>query len=98
MVHKVSFVVQSVLVVFLLVTSLLGDFLVGKSEVHLHKALLDNATHAVIAGISWLIVCFRFKYENALQIALEVLGCAALGSLIDLDHFLAARSLRLKVS
>lgn len=98
MLYKISSAVISVLIILIIVTSLVGDYLVEQSNVHLHKALLDNATHASIAGISWLIVCFRLKYENVLNILGEALGCAALASVIDIDHFIVAKSMQLAVN
>lgn len=98
MFYKISFFVHFVLIFFIITTSLVGDYLVEQSNIHLHKALFDNATHAAIAGISWLIVCFRFKYDDVLNILGEVLACASLASVIDVDHFVVAKSLQLKVN
>ncbi|KAL1506177.1 hypothetical protein ABEB36_005585 [Hypothenemus hampei] len=63
----------------------------------LHNAIIDNVTHALIGGISWTIVCLNgdkgFKKANEL---LEIICCTILSSIIDLDHFIEARSVLLK--
>lgn len=97
MCYKISIIVHLVLIIHIIVTCLVGDYLVEHSNIRIHKALFDNTTHAAIAGISWLIVCFRFKYSSALSIFSEVLGCAALASMIDIDHFIVAKSMQIKV-
>jgi hypothetical protein len=56
------------------------------------RALVDNMGHALIGGVSWLVVVGIHK-EGILQ----AIGCAAMSSLIDLDHFIMARSFHLKV-
>lgn len=56
------------------------------------RAFVDNMGHAVIGGVSWIIVVGIHR-EGVLQ----AIGCALMSSLIDVDHFVMARSLQLKV-
>ncbi len=72
----------------------------------LPAAMADNLAHMAIGAITWaavlvneadiarrdLILSHLFRASPAL----EVLLCAAVASLVDADHFLAARSLRLE--
>ncbi|ESO09792.1 hypothetical protein HELRODRAFT_183836 [Helobdella robusta] len=67
--------------------------------------------HASVAGMSWFLVIYPqhpvqrqqqqfndlifFGYGNMVAVAAEVLLCAAISSLIDLDHFLEASSFSL---
>ena len=59
------------------------------------RAAFDNAIHGLIAGLAWLIViCDSLLLSTTAQ----VLACAAIASAIDIDHFIAAGSLSLRVS
>lgn len=97
MLYKFSYLVHCTLTSLLILIAVVGDLLVAHSTVQLHKAFFDNLTHAAIAGVSWLIVCFQLKYESLLQTISEAFVCSVLGSFIDLDHFLMAHSMHLKV-
>lgn len=94
---KLPILVSGLLTACLAATAVIGDHLVNYSTVHLHKAFFDNGTHAVVAVISWLIVCVCCKYKSTSQICIESITCGIIASLIDLDHFLVARALNLKV-
>lgn len=95
---KISTVVHLVLILSLASTAVIGDLLVQHASLHIQKAIFDNFTHAAIAGISWIIVCFYFRCSDLYVVFSEVLACTMIGSVIDLDHFLMARSVNLKVS
>lgn len=97
MFYRLPFLINTFLTLCLLIIAQLGDFLVNYTTVHFHKALCDNGTHAVIAAISWLIVCIWSKYTNVNQLCIETVICGIIASAIDLDHFLVARSTSLKV-
>jgi hypothetical protein len=58
------------------------------------RAAVDNFTHAAIAGIVWSIVV----YPNMSLLIDEILFATFVGSFIDVDHFIAACSLDIKVS
>ncbi|XP_063237143.1 transmembrane protein 267 [Bacillus rossius redtenbacheri] len=75
-----------------------GDRCVSSPRLNqLQRAILDNLTHAVIGFETWYFVtvyCFC-KYRLAHEL-LESFLCGVISSLIDVDHFIAARSLHLK--
>uniref|UniRef100_A0A8C4NBR5 Transmembrane protein 267 n=1 Tax=Eptatretus burgeri TaxID=7764 RepID=A0A8C4NBR5_EPTBU len=54
-----------------------------------HRALADSATHGLVAGITWFALAGRQRPGH-------VMFATALGMLLDVDHFLAARSLRIQ--
>jgi hypothetical protein len=58
------------------------------------RALIDNATHALVAGFTWAIVV----YPKLALCVDEVFYAAFVGSFIDMDHFIAACSIKLQVS
>ncbi len=64
------------------------------------KALMDNLVHAIVAGWCWLNVWLldRLTEKWNRVIALQVVCCTVLGSLLDMDHFIQAGSLNIHVS
>ncbi|XP_022914262.2 transmembrane protein 267, partial [Onthophagus taurus] len=76
--------------------SIFGDVLAEQSQKELHKAFFDNATHAVVGGLSWLIVCVNQRSRSSFYTLLEVVVCTCIASLIDVDHFIVAKSFNLK--
>ena len=69
-------------------------------------ALLDNTRHGFVSGLCWLIVLIgtndvsinhlkRLTFDPWMLIELSV--ATMIGSLIDIDHFVEARSLALQV-
>ena len=65
-------------------------------KIDILRAAVDNGGHGVIASLSWLAVvgCKDVTRKNNL---FEMFLCGLIASSIDIDHFLAAKSLRLKV-
>jgi len=57
-------------------------------------AVSDSAVHAAVASIAWLAV--TADHVTLLTILQSAL-CGLLSSSVDLDHFIAARSLSLQV-
>ena len=56
-------------------------------------AVADNAAHGIIAFFSWCIVCEIHTRKHLIDgILCGIIACA-----IDLDHFIAAKSFKLKV-
>ncbi|KAJ8917197.1 hypothetical protein NQ315_012689 [Exocentrus adspersus] len=97
MFSKYFFNLNVYLTLLLGLVAVLGDYVVSVSKIHLFQAVFDNATHALIGGLSWFIVCINYKRElGSFRILLETACCTFLASLIDLDHFAAAKSLNLK--
>lgn len=61
---------------------------IGVSQ-RLARALMDNLSHMVVGVISWTIISYS-------QISIyEIIGAAFFSSIIDIDHFISARSLKL---
>ena len=62
------------------------------------KAALDNVAHALVGGWSWAnVILLMAEPFSALRV-LQVACCTCMASAIDLDHFIAAGSISLKVS
>lgn len=89
---------KSYLTLLLVIIAITGDYIVLHSRLHIFQALFDNATHSIIGGLSWVIVCNICKRYNSYQTICEVAVCALVASIIDLDHFIVAKSFYLKVS
>ncbi|XP_018330485.1 transmembrane protein 267 [Agrilus planipennis] len=83
------------LMILLSLTAVAGDYMVIHLNSKGYQAISDNVTHAVIGGLSWFIVCFNCKRYTH-RTLLEIFSCTFFASIIDIDHFVAARSLRLK--
>ena len=62
---------------------------------HIVKAIIDNLGHGLVAAFLWLVVV---DYQLYIKNCLQVLLCCGLAMAIDIDHFIQARSLSLKVS
>lgn len=90
--------VRIVLTTLLTITCLLGDNFVELTQHPLLKALADNATHAIIGALTGIAFAVQFheRTSNLLGWFL-IFTCFAVSSLIDLDHFIEARSLYLEV-
>ncbi|XP_018579196.1 transmembrane protein 267 [Anoplophora glabripennis] len=87
----------NVYITFLIaVVAILGDYIVAHLKIHIFQAIFDNATHAIIGGLSWFLVCINYKTElRSSYVILEIGICSFLSSFIDVDHFIAAKSLSL---
>jgi hypothetical protein len=94
---SVLFNTNNYIIILLALVSTTGDYIVTHTKLHLFQALFDNATHAAIGGLSWFFVCINFKNRSHLQTLFEIGACAGIASLIDVDHFVSARSFYLKV-
>lgn len=85
------------LTILLSVVCVVGDKLVNYTKIHLFQAIFDNTTHGCVSGLSWFIFRINYKNFSSKQTLLEVGLATLIASLIDLDHFLAAKSFHLKV-
>lgn len=65
--------------------------------VPLKKAIVDNLTHISIGIASWLICVSNEKISQPWNI-INSLICGVFAGLVDIDHFLMARSIKLDVS
>lgn len=93
---ELLFNVSTYLTLLIVVVALGGDYVVETSRSPVLKAINDNLTHGLIGGLSWMVYCV--KRRKSRLIVFEVVLCTLLSSLIDLDHFVAAKSVLLKVS
>lgn len=90
-VHK-SWIVNSLLSLAIAVTCVVGDNRLKATTKPVVKAAFDNVTHGIVGLLSALIV----TGAQADKLYLAV-GCMMMSSLIDADHFIAAKSLKLSV-
>jgi hypothetical protein len=78
--------------------ALLGDRVVAQNSLLQEmRAVADNMTHGAIGLLSWHIVTGHLADLSFTARFWEVALCGLLASAIDLDHFVAARSLRIEV-
>lgn len=91
--------IRVVLTTLVTITCLLGDNFVELTDHPVLRALVDNATHAVIGAITGIAFVIQFydRISNCLGWLL-ILICFLTSSFIDLDHFIQARSWNLEVS
>ena len=59
------------------------------------KAAVDSLIHGAIAASTWAII--RCNTHTSFCLVLELLLCCGLSMGLDVDHFIAARSLHLQV-
>lgn len=94
LVHK-NWVINSLLSTVIAVTCAVGDKALHTMTNPLAKAIIDNSVHGAIGFFSALIILVDQRDPvNCLQLTV---ACAVMSSLIDCDHFVAARSLKLAV-
>lgn len=67
------------------------------SEFEVLKALCDNVGHGLTALLAWLVV-INYDLSSDTWNVITTVVCGLCGSMIDLDHFYSARSIRLQVS
>lgn len=90
------FYIRLFLTITLVNVELIGDKVFSIQVIPwMFRALLDNAVHGLIASLSWLIVV-DYRDELFRSNIIEAFVCGCLGCLLDLDHFIQAKSLRLK--
>lgn len=78
--------------------ALLGDHVVAQNTLSQDvRAVADNLTHGAIGLISWHVVTTHFVDHSFTAHLWEVVLCGLLASAVDLDHFVAARSVRIEV-
>jgi hypothetical protein len=68
----------------------------GNVSARLQRALVDSTAHASVAGIGWGAATWPPPSQS--RYLGEVLLSAILASIIDLDHFIAARSFELEAA
>ena len=82
----------------LLGVCLLGDHLLLTLASPAARALADSATHAAVAALCWALVISSCSCSaHSCSCWGQLLLSGVLSSAIDVDHFILARSLHLKV-
>ncbi|XP_076373976.1 transmembrane protein 267 isoform X2 [Tachypleus tridentatus] len=95
------------LIILLLLVSFIGDGLLATRIIQQSdflRVLTDNSTHGLIAVISWILVAVsgtatRFDEPSNIflkSLLAEALLCGFIACVVDLDHFMMAKSFRLK--
>ena len=62
------------------------------------RAATDSLVHGVVGGWCWVNVILVLGEEFTAVRMLQIATCIAMATGIDLDHFIEARSLSIKVS
>lgn len=57
------------------------------------RAIIDNSTHGAVGLLSWMVVLGGGCNSHGAQ---QIFLCGILASLVDIDHFIAAKSIHLK--
>ncbi|XP_011683785.2 transmembrane protein 267 isoform X1 [Strongylocentrotus purpuratus] len=91
------------LTVTLAMICILGDFLLTCATIissNLRRALIDNGTHGLVGLLSWAVVVNPTLLPLGTLVRepflWEILLCGVLSSLVDLDHFAAAGTVKLQ--
>lgn len=87
------------LTILLALVCVVGDSVLLMTGPDIVKALVDNCTHSLVAVISWFIILIKCHLKSSLirSSLFELLLCGFIASIIDIDHFILANSLNLKV-
>ncbi|XP_055945045.1 transmembrane protein 267-like [Argiope bruennichi] len=88
---------QILYILCLLAVSHYADSLINLEVIHKDislRCVTDNLTHMCIGIISWLIVCSYDSFTT--NHIYQSLLCGLFAGLVDLDHFLMAKSLKFK--
>ena len=97
--HVKSCVPLLILEILLTCVCLLGDQLLFVLKEGLLKALSDNITHILIGVLSWFLIIYNLKISLTENIQTSLVQCtaaAAISSLMDIDHFIMAKSIHLE--
>ena len=62
------------------------------------RALADSLVHGLVGGITWAVVEGPDIWRGGSKPFLRCIAATILASAVDVDHFLAARSLNLQVT
>lgn len=84
-----------VITVLIGATSYVGDVLLYSLKSSVLRAVSDNLTHALVGGLSWALVVKLSKKSTTKNLS-GIIICLLVSSLIDLDHFLLAKSWKLR--
>lgn len=93
-----SWYLRIVLNVLLAIVEIIGDKILAVEELSItFRAIFDSCVHGTIAALSWSLVV-NYHTDTFRNNCFQILVCGIFGTLIDVDHFIEARSLYLKVS
>lgn len=97
--YRIFAFLQITLTTLLAVVCVFGDWLV---ELHLNssiaKAIFDNVTHACVGLFTASILFIQLDHRiSTAERNAAIIVCCLVSSLIDVDHFIAARSWKLTV-
>ncbi|XP_075227402.1 transmembrane protein 267 isoform X1 [Lycorma delicatula] len=81
------------LIIGTILTAIIGDYLLKKFVRDLIRGIIDSTTHGIIGLLSWFIVTLHIRNRYSKY---EIFCCGIFASLIDIDHFIKAKSFRLK--
>lgn len=94
--HK-NWIINLTMSSLIAVTCVVGDGKLQAIAGPLKRAIVDNSTHGLIGFFSALIVLIDQLDGETEKLYLAVV-CMMMSSLIDIDHFIAAKSVKLAVS
>lgn len=92
--------ISIILIFFLVSVCIIGDKLVENiANPALVKGICDNVVHGIVGLLTAMIIVVDTKnYKLASdESVLLVLCCTIVSSMIDVDHFIEARSLKFEV-
>ncbi|GBM61836.1 Transmembrane protein 267 [Araneus ventricosus] len=93
----IFYIKQASYIICLLALSHYADIVLSLEAIHKNislRCITDNLTHICLGIISWLIVC---SYDSSSTTHVyQSLLCGLFAGLVDLDHFLMAKSLKFK--
>ncbi|XP_015585715.1 transmembrane protein 267 [Cephus cinctus] len=72
----------------------LGDRMLKHGSTPAMRAIFDNLTHATVGALTWSLIIILSR-KSVVHNVFQIVSCFLVSSLIDLDHFLSARSWRL---
>lgn len=77
-----------------------GDHILKISNKNVVRAIVDSCTHSLVSIVSWLIVLLKCHNHSSMikNSVFEIFLSGIFASVIDVDHFILARSINLKVS
>lgn len=97
--HRLLPILRIFLTALLAIVCVCGDWLVGlNSNSPIAKAIFDNATHAGVGLLTAAILFIQLERRiSSAERNAAIIVCCLVSSIIDIDHFIAARSWKLTV-
>lgn len=97
--HRILPVLHICLTIVLGVVCIVGDWMVElNSNSKIAKAIVDNATHTCVGLLTAPLLLIQLNRRiSSFDRNAIIIVCCLVSSLIDIDHFIVARSLNLTV-